>query len=258
MGSVLASPRRRRRLAWLGAVTGVALAVLLALVFMRNTAPPHKETFSNGRPSVYVEPKPVAHNRFERVSAISVAAEFLRTALRRQHVDRSWVLTEPNLHVGFTRAQWDTGQDLPFPPFNFREVRWRRDYSYRDRIGLQVAVFPAKTEKQRAMVFYLDLKRHGRGKHEHWLVSEFAPAPGSGSTPPGIAEGAGGGTTGLHISMPPAGSKSPLSAYWLLLPLSGLSLIVLLPLALGIRGFIRNRRAAREYVRPLHSEPEVR
>jgi hypothetical protein len=258
MGSVLASPRRRRRLAWLGAVAAIGVAVLLALVFMRNTAPPHKEKFTKGRPSVYVTPKTVAHSGVERASALAVAGEFLKTALRREHVDRSWVLTEPSLHVGFTREQWDSGKELPFPPYNFREIRWRRDYSYRDRIGLQVAVFPAKAETQRAMVFYVDLKRHGRGKHEHWLVSEFAPAPSSGSTPPGIAEGAGGGTTGLHISMPPAGNKSPLSAIWLLVPLSGLSLIVLLPLALGVRELIRNRRAAREYSRPLKSEPEAR
>jgi hypothetical protein len=258
MGSLVASPRRRRRLVRLGVVSAAGLAVFLSLVFLRNTAPPHKEKFTKGTPKVYVEPKTVAHNGFERASALTVASEFLKTAIERKHVERSWLLTEPSLHVGFTREQWDAGNDLPFPPYHFRQVRWRRDYSYRDRIGLQVALFPAKTEHERAMVFYLDLKRHGRGKHERWLVSEFAPAPTSGSTPPGIAEGAGGGTTGLHISMPPAGNKSPLSAVWLLLPLSGLSLIVLLPLGLGIRGFIRNRRAAREYSRRLQSEPEAR
>src|SRR5205809_1119110 len=96
----------------------------------------------------------------------------------------------------------------------------------------------------RAAVFYLDLRRHGSGKHERWLVSEFAPAPSSGSTAPGIGEGA----SDLHISLPTSGtSKSPLSATWLLLPLSAFSLIFLVPLGLGVRGFVRNRRAMREY-----------
>jgi hypothetical protein len=257
MGKLLASPRRRRRLAWLGILSAVALAALLAVVFMRNTAPPHKEVVTKGAPSVYVQPKTAGHTKVERASALGVAAEFVTTALRRTDVDRAWVLTEPELHADFTRKQWDSGKELPFPPYNFRQVRWRRDYSYRNRIGLQVAVFPAKTEKQKAMVFYLDLQKHGSGKNEHWLVSYFEPAPGQGSTPPGISEGAGGGVTGLHISMPAAGNKAPLSAYWLLLPLSGLSLILLLPLALGIRGLIRNRRAAREYVRPFESKPEL-
>src|SRR5919198_1597155 len=258
MGKLLASPRRRRRLTWLAIVSAVGLAVVLAVVFMRNTAPLHKEVLTKGAPSTYVTPKTVGHTKVERASAVAVAAEFIATALRRRHVHRSWALTEPSLHAGYTRHEWDTGKDLPFPPFNFSQVRWRRDYSYRDRIGLQVAVFPAKGEKQKAMVFYLDLKKHGRGKHEHWLVSEFVPAPGNGTTPPGIAEGAGGGGTGLHISMPPAGNKAPPSAYWLLVPLSSLSLIVLLPLGLGIRSLVRNRRAKREYTRPLESRPETR
>ena len=246
MQRVWASPRRRRRLKWGAAFATVALAVVLAFVFMRNTAPPHKQVFSNGAPSVYHAPKAVAHTRLDRASAIAVASEFLRTAVLRRHVGRSWALTEPSLHVGFTHREWNSGRDLPFPPFRFREVRWRPDYSYRNRIGLEVALFPARGEHQRAEVFYLDMHRHGSGKGARWLVSEFVPAPGQGSTPPGVAEGAGGGSTGLHINVP-AGGNSPLSAAWLLLPLSALSLIVLLPLGLGVRGFIRNRRAEREY-----------
>jgi hypothetical protein len=223
--------------------------VLLSLVFMRNTAPPHKQVFTKGAPKVYRAPKAVDHTRVERRSAIAVATEFLQTAVERRNASRAWSLTEPSLHVGFTRREWNSGNDLPFQPFQFSQVRWRPDYSYRDHIGLQVALFPAKREKQRAQVFYLDLKRHGVGKHERWLVSEFAPAPGQGSTPPGISEGAGGGVTGLHISVAAPAGRSPLSATWLLLPLAVFSLILLLPLWLGIRGVIRNKRAQREYAR---------
>ena len=244
MSRFLASPRRRRRLTWLGVVVAVGLAVLVSFVFFRNTAPAHAPKFTKGKPSEYREPKAVKHSRYERLTAIGVATEFLRTALTRRDVDRSWVLTEASLHQGYTRAQWDTGNELPFPPYHYRVIRWKPDYSYRTRIGLQVALFPAKSEHQRAAVFYLDLRRHGSGKHERWLVSEFVPAPSSGSTAPGIGEGA----SDLHISLPTSGtSKSPLSATWLLLPLSAFSLIFLVPLGLGVRGFVRNRRAMREY-----------
>jgi hypothetical protein len=252
MRRIWASPRRRRRLKWASVLTAAVLAVALALVFMRNTAPAHKQVFAKGAPQVYHAPRVVEHTRGERMSAIAVATEFLQTAVLRRHVSRSWALTEPTLHAGFTHREWNSGKDLPFPPFHFRQVRWRPDYSYSNRIGLQVALFPAKGEHQRAQVFYLDMRRHGHGKNERWLVSQFLPAPGPGSSAPGIAEGAGGGVTGLHIAVP-AGGKSPLSAFWLLVPLSSLSLIVLLPLGLGIRGFIRNKRAEREYARPLQS-----
>jgi hypothetical protein len=235
----------------------IGVAMLLAFVFMRNTAPNHTPIYTKGTPKVYRSPHPVDHTHRERLSAIAAATEFLQTAIMRQHVSRSWALTEPQLHSGFTRREWNSGKDLPFPPFRYSQVRWRPDYSYRDRIGLQVALFPAKGEQQKAQVFYLDMRRHGTGKHEYWLVSEFAPAPGEGSTAPGIAEGAGGGVTGLHISAPTAG-KAPLSAVWLLVPLSAFSLIVLLPLFLGIRSYLRNRRAERDYGRPLQSSPSER
>jgi len=251
MGSVLASPRRRRRLAWLAMLVFVALAVALSLVFLRNTAPPSKPKFAKGPPKVYREPPTVSYNGRESASALSVAQEFLSTAVQREHVDRSWAITEPSLRVGYTRRQWSTGDTLPFPPYHFRQVRWKRDYSDRDTIGLEVALFPTKTEHERAMVFFLDLRRHGRGKHERWLVATFVPAPSAGVAP--VSGEGGGGGGGVHLAVPEAGGgKSPLGAAWLLLPLSALSLIFLLPLALGIRGYVRNRRAARGYhARPL-------
>ena len=247
MSRLLASPRRRRRLVGLGVVLGAGVAVLLSFVFMRNTAPPHAQKFTKGKPSEYREPKAVKHSRYERLTAMGVAAEFVQDALGRHNLDRSWLLTESSLHSGYTRPQWDSGDELPFPPYHYREVRWKPDYSYRNRIGLQVALFPAKDEHQRPTVFYLDLRRHGVGKSERWLVSDFVPAPSSGASPPGL-EGGGGGVGGVRLNLAGgAAGKSPLSATWLLLPVSALSLIVLLPLGLGLRGFFRNRRALREY-----------
>jgi hypothetical protein len=240
---ILASPRRRRRLVWFGVLLAVGLTVGLALAFMRNTAPAHKEKFTNGPPVVAPKEVVANHTHRERVSALAVAIEFLRTAVLREHIDRSWSITEPSLRAGYTRKAWDSGNSLPFPPYHFAEVRWRPDYSYRDSIGLVIALFPAKTEHQKPAVFYLDLKRHGRGKHERWLVSEFAPAPVEGSTP---IPASAGSTLHLSLAQAPA-SKAPLSAAWLLVPLSALSLIVLVPLALGIRGLIRSRRAERAY-----------
>jgi hypothetical protein len=242
MGSLLASPRRRRRLAWLGAVGVVALSASLSFVFLRNTAPPHKEKFVKGAPQVDREPAPTKHTRHEVGSALTVAAEFLRTAILREHVDRSWAITDPSLRAGYSRHEWNSGGSLPFPPYHFREVRWKPDYSFRDSMGFQVALFPDKTERQRPTVFLMDLKRYGAGKREHWLVSYFEPTAPRGSAPPAIDSGGG-----LLLAPPPPGGVSPLGAAWLLVPISGLSLIVLIPLVLGIRGLVRNRRAVRAY-----------
>jgi hypothetical protein len=239
---MLASPRRRRRFAWLGVVLAAGLAVGLSLVFARNTVPAKKDKFTKGAPQVERKDVAAPHTRRERVSALEVAKEFLRTAVLREHIDRSWWITETSLRAGYTRRDWDSGNSLPFPPYHFAQVRWRPDYSYRNSIGLVVALFPAKTEHQRPTVFYLDLRRHGRGGHEHWLVSTFVPAPVEGSAP--IAASAG---STLHLNLAQAPGKAPLSAAWLLVPLSALSLIVLVPLALGIRGLVRRRQAMRAY-----------
>jgi hypothetical protein len=240
---ILASPRRRRRLVWLGVLIAVGLLVGLSLAFLRNTASPDKEKFTKGAPRVEAKDVVAPHTHRERVSALGVAIEFLRTAVLREHIDRSWSITEPSLRVGYTRRAWDSGNSLPFPPYHFAQVRWRPDYSYRNSIGLVIALFPAKTEHQKPAVFYLDLRKHGQGKHERWLVSEFAPAPAEGSTP---IPASAGSTLHLSLAQSPA-AKAPLSAAWLLVPLSALSLIVLVPLGLGIRGLIRSRRAARAY-----------
>jgi hypothetical protein len=242
MGTLLASPRRRRRFALLGVLLAVGLTVGLSLAFLRNTVPAKKDKFTKGAPRVEQKDVAARHDRRERTSALAVATEFLRTAVLREHIDRSWSITEPSLRAGYTRRAWDNGNSLPFPPYHFAQARWRPDYSYRNSIGLEVALFPAKTEHQRPTVFYLDLKRHGRGRHEHWLVSTFVPAPEEGSTPVPASAG-----STLHITLAQTTGKPPLSAAWLLVPLSALSLIVLLPLALAIRGLVRNRRAARAY-----------
>jgi hypothetical protein len=243
MRALLSSPRRRRRAAWLGVLAAAVLAVGLSLVYLRNTVSPSNEKVTKAAPAVEPKQVPRRYSGRERASAIAVAAEFLQTAVLREHIDRSWSITEPSLRRGYTRRSWDSGDSLPFPPYHFAQVRWRPDYSYRNAIGLQVALFPAKTETQRPEVFFIDLRRHGRGGHDHWLVSSFAPAPTEGSTPTPAAAG-----SALHVTLPAAGAeKAPLSAAWLLLPISGLSLIVLIPAALGIRGYVRNRRAVRAY-----------
>src|SRR5256885_3610801 len=81
------------------------------------------------------------HDRRERTSALAVATEFLRTAVLREHIDRSWSITEPGLRAGDTRRAWDNGNSLPFPPYHFSQARWRPDYSYRNSIGLEGALF---------------------------------------------------------------------------------------------------------------------
>src|SRR2546423_5411096 len=103
MRGLLSSPRRRRRAAWLGVVLAAALAVALSLVYLNNTASPSKEKVTKAAPDVEPKEVPKRYSARERASALGVAAEFLESAVMRQHIDRSWSITEPSLREGYTR-----------------------------------------------------------------------------------------------------------------------------------------------------------
>ncbi len=218
------------------------LAVALSVAFLRNTAPAH-EKLTAGAPSVDRQPASVRVSRRDRTSALATTSAFLHAAVLGQDPARAYELSGPEIRQGETLAQWkhdwrDPNTGVPVSPYHFREVRVKPDYSYRNRMGFQLALYPDKTERQRAMVFLIDLARQSRGKA--WHVSSFVPA----SSPVGQRPVAG--RSGFALNVTASGEKT-LSALWLFVPLSVLSLIVLVPVWLGIRGYVRGRRAMRAY-----------
>lgn len=250
MSRLLASPRRRRRILRLGTALAVAGAIGLAVVFVRNTAPPTAKPTA-GTPRIELPAKQIPVTRSKLRSALSTAASFLIAGVERKDPVLAYKMSGPQIREGESLAQWehdwnDPNTGVPITPYHFTQARWRRDYSYANTIGLQVALFPAKTEHQRPTVFMIELTRKLARGHARWLVDSFVPAPTSTSST--------GPNTSVFAPAPPD-EKSPLGAVWLLAPLSLLSLIVLIPLGLGIRGWYRGRRAMRRYdtspLRPL-------
>jgi hypothetical protein len=61
-------------------------------------------------------------------AALVTAREFIRTAVLREHLGRSWPLLAPSYRHGFTRAQWLTGNIpvVPFPAKSFAQARCGR------------------------------------------------------------------------------------------------------------------------------------
>src|SRR4051812_37145573 len=117
MGSVLASPRRRRRLAWLG-----VLLVLVAVVFVATEALPSKnkrppETFSNQKAlDVTAADKPAKVTPRDRVEVSRTLDRFVPAAVARQHPERAIPVSTPNLRKQATLRQWRQG-DIPVHPF---------------------------------------------------------------------------------------------------------------------------------------------
>jgi hypothetical protein len=236
----------RRRLGWLsGGLVLVACVGLLIVLFPgRNQEAAVEEPRGVG----YEPPQPeapVARTNRALVGPLDVAAKFIQTAVMRKQVGKSWNLIAPTYpgKAEYTQREWAKG-DIPVIPFPVDHAKWDLDYSYKESVGLAVALFPPRGSKVRATVFNIDMRLFGRGKQRRWLVEYFGPA-GTGN----LTTGGGSRTaTGLP-DLNPVGKPGTqrLDKKWILVPIGVLGLALFVPLALGISYVIRSRRAERDF-----------
>jgi hypothetical protein len=236
----------RRRLGWLsGAAVFAGCIALLVILLPGGT----REAAPEGPRGIgYEPPQPEATVRRTNralVGPLNVAAKFIQTAVVRKQVGQSWNLVAPTYpgKAEFTRKEWAKG-DIPVVPFPVDHAKWDLDYSYKESVGLAVALFPPRGSKVRATVFNIDMRLFGKGKNRRWLVEYFGPA-GTGA----ITAGGGSRTaTGLP-DLNPVGKPGTqrLDKKWILVPIGVLGLALFVPLVLGISYVIRSRRAEREF-----------
>ena len=212
-------------------------------IFLSNTGHSNEAPFTKGRVDVVAPPpKSVEFTKKTQRDVMIVAAEFVATAVLRNHTERSYDLSDRAFHQGLTRAQWATG-NIPVPPYRSEDldsVRWKFDYSYKDRVGLKIYLQPKSTSKVGGLAFNVEFHRVGAPQHRHWLVDYWTPA-GQQGPPPSRAAG------GPLLGQIPKG-KPGLGAVWLFLPIGVIvGLILLVPIVLGIRGWRRRVRADRAY-----------
>jgi hypothetical protein len=247
MRRVLSSPRRRRRLVWSGAAALLVGGITFSMIHWSNTAPDLDTPVRLNEPA-QIDPVPVnaPFKNAREQGVLKVAAQFVDTAVRRVHVERSYELVTPTLRTGYTKHAWAT-QDIPVQPFPLDFARYQVKGSFRDHVWLQVALFPDKANKDTvpSAVFDLVLKPYGRGDDRHWLVDSWAPAGylGIPSGPLGGPRDAKG-----HV-LPPAEVtyESKLSQRWLLVPLSALGAGLVLLTGLAVGSWWRGKRALRRY-----------
>ncbi len=239
MGKRLSSPRFRRRVSWLSAVGLLAGAIALAVVLLPSSKPKH-EVFTKAPPTVYKSPRAVPLDRNGRAEVVFAASNFIKTAVRRVHVDASWEMTDPSLKRGFTRRQWAKGEIpvVPYPAAGIRQLTI--DWSYRDDVALDIVLVPTAGSGLHPKSFMIELKRSGGPLHHHWLVASWAPQ--------GVSEASMLADAAKNQGPIPAATS--LSSRWLLLPASLLlGALLLLPLFLGARERMRGARAERTHRR---------
>jgi hypothetical protein len=238
------SPRRRRRTFVAGVALVLVGAITFSMIHWSNTSDfKMAKVRYNEKAQVYTPPVARDYRKAKREGALTVAAKFVNTAVKRKHVADSFDLTTPTLHTGYTRKAWAT-EDIPVVPYPVDFAKYQVKGSFTDSVWYQVAVFPDHAHANvPAAVYDLVLKPSGSGASRHWLVDSWAPAGYEGipSAPLGSASSA------RSASREVVEYKGAISGRWLFAPVSAFGLGLVLLAALGARGWWRNNRAVKRY-----------
>jgi hypothetical protein len=232
-------------------VLTLASGLVAVGVIWPNTAEQVPSRVEPGRAKVYHEPKSIKLTRTSRAEALTTAANFVKTAVARRDVARSWQLVSPGLKEGYTRAEWGHGE-IPVVPYPVAGARWKLDYSYEDALGLQVLLFPRAGSGMRPNLFLMELKPVGDAKHRRWVVDSWTPSGVANpalQAPEASPGGGGGGALGVQSLDPNVvgGGESRLGAAWLFVPIALFGVVPLVLAVVILRSWRRSRRAERAY-----------
>jgi hypothetical protein len=203
-----------------------------------------------GAPQVYHAPKPIRMTPRVRREVDETVEEFVRSAVLRRDLERSWRLASPEFRAATTRADWIRG-DLPVFPYPADPARttWDVDYADASELALNVTLLPRHGVRTDPEVFGVSLEPAGRGKRRHWLVGAWY-ARGSLSHPePPVASASRRRTepTAAEKAAIRRATEGQIDPVWWLIPAGALALIVLGPLAafavVRLRAQVARRRA---------------
>jgi hypothetical protein len=245
---ILRSPRWRRRLAFWSIPLWIAPFIYLG-VHYSNPAAPDTATAPGG--SAYVEPKHAPFTPADRRAVRPVLKEFIKTAVARKDVSRSWDLAAPSLKAGFTRSQWDRG-DLPVVPFPAADRglgTWSFvEYSYTGTVGLEVFVFPQPHSVYSAMTADVELvkAKNGRWLVDYWMPKSFHGPP---SLATNVQKSKRAQAKSKRVVRTAAPRITPRAGAWTAFPIALLSLFFLVPITVGLVVWYQNRKAMRDYLR---------
>jgi hypothetical protein len=136
--------------------------------------------------SFYRKPKHVPFTSEERRAVRATLRDFIRTAVARRNVVESWELAGPSLRAGLSRRKWATGAIpvQPYPVANHGQGAWSTvQYSYRNKVGLEVLLFPRAGSGYSVATVSADVVRghDGRWRIDNWMLTKFH---GPGATAP--------------------------------------------------------------------------
>jgi hypothetical protein len=191
------------------------------------------EDVQPGAPQVYKPPKPIRLTPRIRRQLDATIDEFVRTAVLRRDLERSWELASPALRVGMTRRQWLNG-DLPVYPFpaDPGKTAWDLDYADEGEVALNVTLVPRRGASDAREVFAASLSPAGHGARRHWLIGSWYPRGEVSQPPPAQPPAAAAKQlTREQRDAVRRASEGQIDRIWWLVPAGVLGLIVVGPVA---------------------------
>lgn len=172
----LTSRKVMRGLPWVSGFVLLAGAAAALVAFVPNTGKEVEETFSTLPAQVAKQRKTVPLDTQARITA----GRWILGAVAREDLAGSWPLTHPELRQGLTRKQWLTG-NIPvqyYPAGAIDKAPFSIDESYENEVVLEVALLSKPGSGVKPQIFYIGLKKHGKGKDRRWKVYYWAPRSG--------------------------------------------------------------------------------
>jgi hypothetical protein len=241
------SPRARRRLLWAGAVLVAAGVAGLVIALLPNDHGGITSSVASGRVQTVARPKQVPVTPRVRREINLLFDRFVPTAVARRDPVAARAYVTPDLREQATAAEWRAGT-IPVPPYDPAGKTfhgWTTIYSFPRTVSVELTLEP-RVARDPVGSFVVNVKRLGR----RWLVDGIYAAGTHGgekeATPAPSAP-----TTSERVI---GGSHGRLSAKWLLVPLGLLSLIVIVPIVVFTRDWLRDRRVRRRHRSELSKE----
>jgi hypothetical protein len=242
MGSLLSSPRRRRRVLWTIGLLVVCVAVVIGVSAMPGPQKLPPDTFGKAQAKdITIGDTPIKVTPHMRTEISQALDQFVPAAVSRKHPERAYTAATPNLRSQATPTQWRNG-DIPVQPFPIRPGQsfhgWTVNFAYKKQVNLDLLVMPDLKKESHPLAFTIDM-RQVDGK---WLVDSvfpvavFAPLPKQGNRGPMIS------TYDLVPGQAGAAGKSRESYAWFLVPFGFVGVGLMAIFFVIARGIFRDRR----------------
>jgi hypothetical protein len=178
---LLWSPRRRRRIAWLGGFLGVAVVVAVMVALVPNTSGHEDNRHSNVPVQRVTVDKQVPVTPARRAEIDAVFDRFVPAAVERKDPGAAYDMVTPEGHAGLTREDWRKGR-LPVFEYDAKGSNfhgWVNQASYPNEMDVELDLQP-RSPKQGPVAYAVTLKR----VKNRWLIDTIYPRTSYAPTSP--------------------------------------------------------------------------